>query len=369
MTVTKECDELDVAWLRGSLVLATNEIKKHKIITTDHNYECTGCRGQLILCRLTHKRFIKSACFRHKSHTPSCKGGGPETAEHYKCKYYMQEYVGLYDSCLTNCRTRGCDSLWFESKTTDKVNIEARRVLDGNLYVYDVLIFRNGKPLLAIEIFNTHRTDPEKISRSDQHGIWVVEVHVEDILNKLEALDKARHRQQKGESVQTITLDNLLRRRELCVACCTRKVLERHVFDEVAGVQAYDIWLDDLWRKHGCEKHHALLLSQRQNFQQLAFRMAEKRDEENKKPYKKAKYEKGMMRKCTECEDWVWTNTCTLVGPASIGTWSFNLKKRYGNQQTVAVCARCTINCEMCGTPMALSQAMRYGLCFGCNHV
>ena len=86
--VMKECDELDVAWSRGSLVLAVHEIKKHKIITTDHNYECTGCRGQLILCRLKHKRFIKSACFRHKSYTASCKGGCPETAEHYKCKYY-----------------------------------------------------------------------------------------------------------------------------------------------------------------------------------------------------------------------------------------------------------------------------------------
>jgi hypothetical protein len=82
---------------------------------------------------------------------------------------------------------------------------------------------------------------------------------------QLEALDEACRRQQQGESVH-VTLDNLLRRSELCVACCNRKVLERHVFDEVADVQAYDMWLDDLWWKHGCEKHDVLLLSRRRKY-------------------------------------------------------------------------------------------------------
>lgn len=348
-------------------MLAVDEIKKHKIITTDRKYECTGCRGQLILCRLTHKRFIKSACFRHKSHTPSCKGGGAETKEHYKCKYYMQEYVGLYDFCLTNCKTRGCDSLWFESKTTDKVNVEARRVLGDNIYVYDVLICRNGRPCLAIEIFNTHRTEPEKISTTHQHGIWVVEVHVQDILRKLEELDNARRRQQNEEGVQTITLDNLLRRRELCAACCDRKVLERHVFDEVADVQAYDMWLDDLWCTHGCEKRAVLLLTRKRKFQRLGFSMAEQREEENRKPYIKAKYEQGMMRKCAECEVWVRTATCTLVRPEYAGHKWFNERKYYGKQQTVVVCSRCTMNCVICCMPIPLSGALRYGLCMRCN--
>ena len=37
---TKECDELDVAWLRGSIVLAANENKKNNIITKYNTYEC-----------------------------------------------------------------------------------------------------------------------------------------------------------------------------------------------------------------------------------------------------------------------------------------------------------------------------------------
>lgn len=366
------CDEHDVAWFTGSLVLAAHEGRKEKVTTKDHKYECTGCRGQLSLCRLTHHRFVKCACFRHKSHTPSCKGGGPETQLHYMCKYFIQEYVGFYDFCLAACKTPGCDTLGFVSKHNDQVKVEARLKLDGKLYVYDVLLFRKERPRLAIEILNTHKSDAEKISRTRQHGIEIVEIHVQDIVQRLEALKEARHRHEQGESVH-VTLPNLLQRKELCVACCNLKALEMIFFEEVAEVHRYDSWLDALWWTHACEKHCIFIESCRVNrkrkLQRLAFSRAEQRQEENEMSYKKPKYEKGLMCKCPECEDWVKRDSCFDIRPESAGDTWFNKNKYHDHWKTVAVCARCAIKCEMCGNPMPLSQALRYGLCLSCNIV
>jgi hypothetical protein len=339
--IHESCDEHDVAWCGESgesgesgdkLCLAADEAREDKICTDAMKYECTGCRGQLILCRLKHHRFYKSACFRHKTHTPSCKAGSAETQLHYQCKYYMQKYAGCYDFCLSACKTPGCDTFGFRSWQSDTVRIEKRLTLDGTVYVYDVLVYRRGSPRLAIEIMNKHKTEPEKIRRTRHHGIEVVEVHVQDVIEALPSLEESRQSRERGDPlIRQVTLPNILKLEEHCAPC-----------------------------KSKYAEHKRALQAQ-------GFRKAEERAEQNRRPYKRPKYEHGMMRKCPECYEWVRSATCARITRASSGDWWFDENKYYPRQETVAVCVRCAVDCEMCGNPTPLSNALRYGLCLNCN--
>lgn len=364
------CDEHDVAWCGDRLVLAADEGRQGKLTTTARAYTCTGCRGPMIVCRFRHRRYIKRACFRHKSLTTSCKGGGPETQLHYQCKYYMQEYVGCYYFSYSVCTTPDCSPFGFVSRHTDIVKVETPVRADGKSYVYDVLVFRGGRPHLVIEIMNTHKTDEDKITRTRQHGIQIVEVHVQDIVQRIDDLKDARRRHEHGESLY-VTLPNLLQRTKMCDACCTLEALNEQFWGEVAEVQRYDVWLDYLWRAYGSNLHSILFkavrLDRKRKMQRLAFRIAEQRLDDNELPHKKPKYEKGQMRKCPECDEWVTRLSCELVRPEIAGDEWFKQHRFYEKQETVAVCDRCVIPCEMCGHLKPLSQALQYGLCRSCN--
>lgn len=373
------CDEHDVAWCGDRLVLAADEGRQGKLTTTARAYTCTGCRGPMIVCRFRHRRYIKRACFRHKTLTTSCKGGGPETQLHYQCKYYMQEYVGCYYFSYSVCTTPDCSPFGFVSRHTDIVKVETPVRADGKSYVYDVLVFRGGRPHLVIEIMNTHKTDEDKITWTRQHGIQIVEVHVQDIVQRIGALKEARRRHEHGESLY-VTLPNLLQRKEMCDACCTlkarnkmlkRQYYESECYQDTIAVARFNRWLLDVQWKHACEQHPRLFescrLNRKRKLQRLAFRLAEQRLDDNELPHKKPKYEKGQMRKCPECDEWVTRLSCEYVRPEIAGDEWFNKHRFYEKQKFVSVCDRCVIPCEMCYQLKPLSQALQYGLCRKCN--
>ena len=134
---------------------------------------------------------------------------------------HLQKYIGHYDFCLQSCEGPCQDNLGFLTKKDDTVELDTCMVFKDHalktnqIYFYDMLISRNGKPRVAVEVFHTPGETPEmKIRTSRENGIYVVEVKANDVLSVLPRLET------KLLNGGSLTIDNLNERvSKSCPGC------------------------------------------------------------------------------------------------------------------------------------------------------
>jgi len=120
-------------------------------------YTCPGCDGHLVL----HSGAVRTKHFAHKTDT-ACDG---ETLAHMTAKLLVAKVINAHGhsdapikllcSC-SKCRSPAERELPHAAFTSSAVE---ERV---GPFVCDVVAFKDGKPVLAVEIFNSHAVGDEK---------------------------------------------------------------------------------------------------------------------------------------------------------------------------------------------------------------
>lgn len=145
--------------------------------TADKNtapFECLECKGELVLRRGT----VLAAHFAHKSDPNSkCGGGGPETYEHIRAKELLADHLSqwaFHESC-EKC-TKGIKINRFNRAETAAIEFQYDR------FVVDVMVLRDGVPVAALEVRNTHAVDDNKRAFFAARGIPIIEVDAHRII-------------------------------------------------------------------------------------------------------------------------------------------------------------------------------------------
>jgi hypothetical protein len=359
------------AYCEGAVVEAAHEARAAHA-AAPRLYVCPGCRGGLDLRRTTVKedggRYNVPGYFAHYRRSSTCAGATGESLQHLRCKYYLQRYVGHYDFCLESCG--GCaDNLGLVTKSSWKVELEKRVVIDGTLFVYDVLISRGDRAVVAVEVLHTHKTEERKLECSAKHGIRVVEVSTEDVLSAVPRLEAAKL---AGGSV---TLPNLLEKKTCCSACQALRV-----YDEYAS-EGWEAWRQDsrsVLRSyfealeayaHGAVRRMRLCASVRSS--QLAYaRAVQERRSFEKRNRKRKSYARGDT-KCCGCATWgQWTidiprSKWTRAEYQQVQWWFFHNGR--DPPPHAKACDLCTMRCPGCMDWFTVDLAVKWGLCYDCN--
>jgi hypothetical protein len=97
------------------------------------------------------------------------------------------------------------------------------------VYISDALVFRSLRPLMAIEVLHSHKTEMEKIECSKRHSIQVFEVTTSEVLSALPKLEQAVL---CGASVN---LTNLLMKVHVSCSRCD----SLHLYDDETNYDSY----------------------------------------------------------------------------------------------------------------------------------
>ena len=169
------------------------------------------------------------------AHTKSCGhgagggcGGGGESVEHARCKYLLKKWIGRYRFLLKSCTcNRPQAQEWECGEGSDGVTIEqVFRAGDSRVF-FDACLMRNGKPAVALEVWHTHKTGPEKIASTRAAGIALAEFMTTHIIDLEELILKDKH-----ESV--FELENTNTEYFTCDACVMHQAaLERKYEDQL----------------------------------------------------------------------------------------------------------------------------------------
>lgn len=150
-----------------------------KDASRDTVYRCPSCKAELLLKRGE----IRRPHFAHL-HEPDACEFVYETEEHYRAKHWINEawesgeQLRLRRQCST-CRSTLSQDL--RAGQTAKVEIEY--LLDTG-HRADVALLNVRDELLAvIEIYSTHRVDPEKANAMKSRGIQWGEFHANEVLD------------------------------------------------------------------------------------------------------------------------------------------------------------------------------------------
>ena len=166
-------------------------------IKRDDVYYCYTCqpRHKVTFVHLQDPRYKLHGTFRHASHVDvkrcgfggngGCGGGGTgESEEHFKAKYLLQKHVGRYGFNLERCVD--CHRGPLQSTENAEVVIEERVTMDSNQYSFDSVLKRNGKSLVVMEVFHTHKTTQAKEDVIRKHDIAFAEFKSSEIIAKLQ---------------------------------------------------------------------------------------------------------------------------------------------------------------------------------------
>jgi hypothetical protein len=108
----------------------------------------------------------------------SCGGGG-ESQLHLNAKHKLRELQGQYTTVLGNCSRCGeCVSTDF---TDGKIEIEVRS--DDNSYRYDAVYTGADGQKTALEIWHKHETGFDKVNKTREAGMKLVEFKARDVLD------------------------------------------------------------------------------------------------------------------------------------------------------------------------------------------
>jgi hypothetical protein len=157
----------------GFLISASAGIRKRK-------YTCV-CPGKHSVClRRGPKRIA------HFAHIPlfgqgrlsTCRSGG-ESEQHIRAKHKLVQWQGRYRFALKTCKV--CHKKTMEDCSNGKLEIEMQSI--DKRWRYDVLLTRQDKSQLALEVYHTHATGDEKVASSAQLGVPIAEFDAQEILD------------------------------------------------------------------------------------------------------------------------------------------------------------------------------------------
>lgn len=114
----------------------------------------------------------------------SCRGGG-ESIIHSNAKHRLRECVGAY--CFATSSCPGCNTKVLQYTHNCTVSMEV--VSDDKRWRYDCLLQskEEGRALVAMEVFHTHSSGPDKIQSVRESGLEIVEFRAKEVLYKLKA--------------------------------------------------------------------------------------------------------------------------------------------------------------------------------------
>lgn len=356
--------ECVVARRGDKLVVAGEEALKPLGLTNACRYTCVTCKAVVTLKRTKHERYYVNGFFAHKKiqgSVSACTGGGPETQDHLLCKYYLKEFVGHYDFCVKRCpRWRMCkDVTGLVTKASDLVEVEKSMWIDGRRYIYDVLISRKGKPVVAVEVKNTHACGSQKIEDTRRHGIALVEIRSSEILGKVSALREAKVNNGR------VSFENDTEVKTTCDEC------ERAIEATQWEMDSQDSWSRLLfvtlqWKRITTQEHERLYDERKEleefhrhrKLQYKAYRQAEEAEKAfgplrgQRAPYNKSNF------KCVQCDFWRTPSDLRGVHQSKWPARDFRGR---------GCCRLCVVECPKCGDCYPLQGALRFGLCLDCN--
>lgn len=137
-------------------------------------YACPGCAGLLVL----HAGAVRAKHFAHKAHT-ACDG---ETLAHITAKLLVAKVIDEHCDSKTRvtllCTCSKCDSPVQRDLPHSAFTSSAVEERIGP-FVCDVVAFKESRPVLAVEIFNSHAVGDEK---AEQLGLPWIELDAAEVL-------------------------------------------------------------------------------------------------------------------------------------------------------------------------------------------
>ena len=308
------------------------------------------------------------------AHTKSCGhgagggcGGGGESVEHARCKYLLKKWIGRYRFLLKSCTcNRSQAQEWECGEGSDGVTIEQVFRAGGSRVFFDACLMRNGKPAVALEVWHTHKTGPEKIASTRAGGIVLAEFATTDILDMEKSILEDEHG-------SVFELENTNTEYFTCDACVRQKAAwgkvqsqrqeteenrinaEMKRRDEVAGDGlSWEGKTISEWRELG--RTTALAIKTR--------------DEQS--PAKLHQYSKSNV-KCMGCNVWTdeWNCVCAsqFCGDEEdkMFKWYSDNNKKWPKE--ARMCIRCVTVCVSCDENFSLANAIKYGICLRCYNL
>lgn len=182
----------------------------------------------------------------------TCKPSG-ESAEHRQAKQMLRERYGLYSFALWKCLGCSRSQNWVPPC---RGHVELEMKSANGQWRYDCMVVDDGKPVLALEVFHSHRTKEEKIEDTRQKGIEIIELSAEDILK------------------ENMILKNLCCRQILCSDCCTRQALKEQFYAwkiELESILDWDFEMYDMWIYWSRREFYRDRISKKTNFEKALF--------------------------------------------------------------------------------------------------
>ena len=115
------------------------------------------------------------------AHIESCMGG--ESEDHVYCKMLLRDYVGRYEIPLVICPD--CKVVTKKVSTVG-LNVSLERMIEGEAWRYDCIACDGEQPVLAMEVWKTHKTTREKIDSTKARGLDIAEMSCDDIKEALQ---------------------------------------------------------------------------------------------------------------------------------------------------------------------------------------
>lgn len=301
-------------------------------------------------------------------------GGGKESEEHLTAKDILIHRLHDLRICIPLCN--GCD----RARTLSLQPVEfgahlERRVGGLGRLRFDVVVTEGGKDVGVVEVCHTHATDRPKVEAVLARGLWYVEYKAADVMHWDEATTD-------GEPMQ---LTSLAPRGWItdvtCPTCTARR--ERQMREAEAKARAEQERLALMRRAREMDAEKVLLVGPdvvngwrvklESRVEEYALMRAIGREGANrvlKGP--RVKYMHG-FQKCTGGCGWFPPDDLAVIERDDMAMtytdfddYESHVPLKYQND-TIRLCCKCAVRCEMCGQPFPRDRATRYGLCLGCN--
>ena len=318
--------------------------------------------------------------------------GGGESQTHIRCKHLLKTYAGRYVFLVRSCACyRPHTQTWERGADSDGVSIEQVHRTGASHVSFDACMMRNGKPAVALEVWHTHATGPEKIAQTREAGIALAEFKSEDIL-RMEAVlaDSTATYELSNTQVEYVTCGECLQREAREAAQMLQRMQARMAAqreaEERTRTMAEQIRQQTARRAEICHlEGETSQMARQQEARRLKSRSwSDLRDDGCRLAASwkassvvnaacvQTKYEKD-FRKCVGCVRWR-----APVAMSNIARTKFTEKqlathcpwhRENGRDWPahVPMCDSCIVSCVRCGDEYPLALALIYGLCYDCH--
>jgi len=293
--------------------------------------------------------------------------GGGESQTHIRCKHLLKTYAGRYVFLVRSCACcRPHTQTWERGADSDGVSIEQVHRTGASHVSFDACLTRLGRPTVALEVWHTHATGPDKIAQTRGAGIALAEFTSADIL--------AMETRLLADRTATYELSNTQVEYVTCGACLEREAREAAQRRRRVEARAAEQLETEEWRRKKTEQSGADERKRRLPSWSVL------RDDgcreaaswKTSRPWAPSTYEKG-FRKCVACVRWrapVAMNSVTRT-KFTVKQLAVHCKWHLENgrdwPEHVPMCDSCVVSCVRCADQYPLALAVIYGLCYDCH--